>query len=61
MSALMALYQLLCPESNAEMLLRDLLIDGGGESGDGGWDHQVTQRITIDVAAYGGIRIGKWL
>lgn len=37
MSVLMALYHLFCPESNAEMLLIDLLIDGGGESGDGGW------------------------
>lgn len=61
MSALVALYHLLCSESNAEMLLRDLLIDGGGESDDCGWDHQVTQRIMIDLAAYGGIRIGKWL
>lgn len=61
MSALMALYHLFCPESNAEMLLIDLLLDGGGESGDGGWDHQVTRRGMTDLAASGGIRVGKWL
>lgn len=61
MSALMALYHLLCPESDIEMLLIDLLIDDDGESGDGGWDHQVTQRVMIDLAASGGIRVEKWL
>lgn len=61
MSALVALNHLLCTELNAEMLLTDLLIDGDGESGDGGWDHQIIQRVIIDLAPYGGIRVGNWL
>lgn len=40
-----------------------LIDDGGDESGDGGKDRQVTDTVPeriIDLAASGGISVGKW-